>query len=180
MTEAELAAFRRGEAEFFRNAVEVHSGRLFAYARSYVPDEASAEDVVQETWLRAYRKRETFRGEGSFVGWLLAIARSVALDLNRKPTLRRQPTPVVPEGSSVAVHKVEDRLLGQGDRLRAALAELPPRQRDTVVLRILEDRSIRESAEILGVAEGTVKATLHRALHNLRALIQSDPREESF
>lgn len=176
MTRTELEALRRGDVEFFRDAVDTHSGRLLAYARGYAPDDASAEDLVQETWLRAYRKRESFRAEGSFVGWLLAIARSVALDHDRKSAVRIKRLAAAPVGP-VAEVPAADEAMQRSDRLRTALAQLPPRQRDTVVLRILEDRSIRESAEILGVAEGTVKATLHRAIHNLRTLITSDPRE---
>ncbi len=184
MTTTELRAFHEGDERVFSKAVADHSGRLLAYMRAYVSELEMAEDLVQETWLKAYRQRATFRGDGSLLGWLLAVSRSVALDHLRakKVEQRRLAQAQItdpPAGCAAPVAPVRLEARERAHKVRVALTELPPRQRDTLVLRILEDRSVRDTARALGCAEGTVKAALRQALHNLRTILQATQEGDS-
>lgn len=167
----DVAGFRSGNAAVFRNAVEQYSPRLLSIVRSFAVDNDDAHDLLQEVWQRAYDKRRTFAGAGSLLGWLLAIARTVGLAAQRRRTSRDRfhPDPSYHTGEPPLdpSQRVERQELARS--IRRALLELPDRERDVVVLRMIEQRSTRETAALLGCAEGTVKASLHSALKKLRA-----------
>lgn len=174
-----LQAFHGGDETVFERAVAEHSSRLKAYCRAFVEDDATAEDLVQEAWLQAYRKRRSFEGRGSFLGWLLAICRTTALSHVRTNRRRGGPSGAQhalagqnPPGSPEQADVLER--MTQREEVKAALLALPPRQRDTVVLRVLEDRSVRDTARIMGCAEGTVKAALSKALNHLRRILDEE------
>lgn len=178
-----LEDFHAGQEAVFKQAVSEHSACLKAYSRAFVHDDAVAEDLVQETWLRAYRNRRSFEGRGSFLGWLLAICRTTALShlrtrRHREARVGTEDESLARELSSPGESDVLDRL-AQAQTVRTALLALPPRQRDTVVLRLLEDRSVRDTARIMDCAEGTVKAALSTALRNLRGLLEAGGEHDS-
>jgi RNA polymerase sigma-70 factor (ECF subfamily) len=125
----------------FRNAVATVTG-----------DHDSARDAVQEGFARAYRSRRQFRGEGSLEGWVWRIVLRTALELRRKDSL-------VPLGEIEA-----DLVAPERDRrLAEALRELPSRRRLMVFLRYFADLDYATIAEVCGVDEGTVAATLSQA-----------------
>lgn len=166
----DTAAFRRGDVGVFRNAVEGLSPRLLPALMSFTGDRDEAHDLMQDVWRRAYAKRTTFSGTGTLLGWLLAIARSVAVNSVRKEKSRDRFVPE-PELHTGAAPTPPDEALERRELSRAvhrALLDLPERERDVVVLRMLEQLSTRETAARLGCAEGTVKAALHSALKKLR------------
>ena len=172
----DLARFRQGDEDLFRELVEQHSPRLLSIARSFAADLDEAHDLVQETWVRAYRKRERYEGRGSLLGWLCAICRNVCLSAGRRGTARRLVSSNGEDGSQPSLElalpagREPDRVSERAALRQAvvlALLELSDRQRDVVIYRLLEGRSTRETATALGVAEGTVKATLHHALARL-------------
>jgi RNA polymerase sigma-70 factor, ECF subfamily len=176
MTQEELVRFRAGDPAHFRLLVERYSPRLLAYATHLTGERASAHDLVQESWLQAYRRRESFTGEGVFLGWLIAIAYHRFVSDHRRDARRESRLPAVVVEGSTHVEAATVSEHAENAELRraiaAALAELPPRQRDVVVRRLLEDRSVRETAAELGIAEGTVKAALHHGLAKLRNLLR--------
>lgn len=180
MSSDELERFHRGEETTFCALVETHSPRLLAIAGGFASSRADAHDLVQETWVRAYAKRRSFEGRGPLLAWLCAICRNVCVSRSRtgargewmSPSSGRAggqtdatgagwraPSPMRPDAA------LETAEIGRA--VRTALLELPDRQRVVVIYRLLEDRTTRETAELLGCAEGTVKATLHHALANL-------------
>ena len=178
MTPADLRSFRRGEEWIFRRLIAEHSPRLLAYLRSYAVDRAEAEEWAQATWVRVFERRGALRSGGSFLGWLLVIGRSVALDEKRR--LRRAPS--APDATVAAPGPAPNDIAERAERaerVRRAVLELPDRQRETVVLRMLEGRTTRETALAMGCAEGTVKAALHRALRTLAGRLNGlmDPEE---
>lgn len=175
MTNADLDGFRRGDPDEFRRLVEELSPRLLSMLRGYVADPEEALDLLQQTWLRTFRQRRSFAGRGSLAGWIMAIARNIALDAIRARQSRPEeagvrgvpdPTETVPSGSRTADRESERVELGRA--LNEALVQLPERQRDVVVFRLIEGRSVRDTARRMGCAEGTVKATLHHALTSLK------------
>ena len=175
MNPSELDAFRRGDSALYRRLVECHSPRLLAIALAYTGDSDEAHDAVQEVWVRAYRSRDQLQSAGSFLGWLMTISRNVCHSRGRRAEVRARDAtgvpgaaPGTPPETDAGAERAELRSV-----VADAIAQLPPRQRDTVVLRILEARTTRETATLLGCAEGTVKASLHQALQNLNPILRS-------
>ena len=147
-----------------------HSPRLLASLRSYATADADAHDLLQETWLRAYRKRGTYEGRGSFAGWLLMVARSVGVN-----AVSARNTRFVQQYADIAVDPDADSALLR-TILYDAVLTLPPRQRDVVLMRLMEGLSTAETAYRLDCAQGTVKATLHHAIHKLQTLLKEKVR----
>lgn len=124
----------------------------------------SAREAVQEAFARALRQRKQFRGEGPLEAWIWRIALRAALETRRN-------------GSAAARDPLDavDPVLVQPERdpeLAAALRALPPRRRLVVFLRYFADLSYGEIAEVCGISEGTVAATLSQAHAALQALLQ--------
>ena len=166
------------DSRYFELTMWPHLRAAYNYARWLVRDPHDAEDVVQESFLKAYRSIDTYRGGDARV-WMLAIVRNAAMDLlRRRPgratTEQEGPEPVDPSPSP------ERRLLDQSRReqLRRAIASLAPEFRDTLVLREIEGLSYKEIAGVLRVPIGTVMSRLARA-RNLLLSELSAPKEVS-
>lgn len=164
---ADLRRFHAGDEKIFRRIVEAHSPRLLAMLRSFVSDDDAAHDLLQDVWHRAYRKRQTFQARGTLLGWLLAVSRSVGSSAASRRALDVAGVDPDTLRAEVGAERHAESAELRRD-LRAAIAALSDRERDVVVLRLLEQRSTRETAERLGIAEGTVKATLHHAVQKLK------------
>jgi RNA polymerase sigma-70 factor (ECF subfamily) len=137
---------------------------VYAYVATLLGDRAAAEDVTAAAFERAWRKRRTFdAGRGTSRGWLFGIARNAALD-----ELRRRRRVVV--GADVDATELDD---GDEDAMRratvrAALLELPPRDRELVALKFYGELSNGELATVLQTSESNVGTRLHRAVAKLR------------
>ncbi len=166
-SEDELRRFRAGDEALYRRLVAGHSPRLLALARSFARDMDEAHDLLQETWQRIYRKRDRFDGSGTWMGWFYAVCRNVCLarSRHRRPEERLDEQTAGPARANPAT---DAERLELRRSIYTAVMELPPRERDVVVLRLVEGRSTRETASELGCAEGTVKAALHHALRKLQ------------
>ena len=148
----------------FERLVRDYSPRLLPVLRRYAPGRQHVEDLLQEVWLRAFQKRHTFSGRGSLLGWLLTICRTVGL----AGAGARAATGLAALDASVAEGVAPAReYTDELERLRAAIDRLPDRQREVVLLRVVEGRSTADAARILQCAEGTVKAALHQAIDKL-------------
>ena len=167
----DVRRFRTGDHAVFRTVVQRYSPRLLPVVRSFAADDDDAHDLLQDVWRRAYDKRRTFAGTGTLLGWLLAIAKTVGLAAVGRRTSRARfdPDPAHHMGESGPdpARIAEQQELARS--IRRALLDLPQREREVVILRMLEQRTTRETAALLGCAEGTVKASLHSALKKLRA-----------
>ncbi len=168
--EETLSTDRSAEArrETFDAFVESHRDRAVRLAfRLLRGDEAAAEDVTQNAFLRAYRALENFRGEARLETWFYRILVREAQRQRRWQTVRRLWTVAVDD----APEPIDERPhpdAGLRRRISAALETLTAAQRETFVLVHLEGFSVSETAAILGKASGTVKSHLHRALAMLR------------
>ena len=125
-----------------------------------------AREVVQETFARALREQRKFRGEGSLEAWVWRIAVNVALKMRR--SLRREWSFDDDEHEAAPRETAPDR------DVRAAVRALPPRRRLVVFLRYFADLSYAEIAEVAGVSEGTVAATLAQAKEELLGLLDGE------
>jgi RNA polymerase sigma-70 factor, ECF subfamily len=167
----DIGRFHAGDENLFAELVRSYSPRLLPMLRRYAGTGADVNDILQEVWLRAFSKRHTFAGRGSFLGWLMAVSHTVGMAAVRKRS--REPTMhALPE---VAVSNDPDTALLR-DVLREAVLTLPERERDVVLLRLVEGLSTAETARTLECAQGTVKATLHHAIRKLRLRLKETRR----
>lgn len=173
LSEEELRRFRSGDAAHFRELVEVWSPRLLAVVRPFARDMDEAQDLLQETWRRIYEKRATYMGTGTLLGWFYAVCRNVCLGLRRRENWRGGSAEGMTEGpAGLAEPEPAAERVALRRSLQRAIMELPEREREVVILRLLGSRSTRETAEALGCAEGTVKAALHHAVIKLQAALE--------
>ena len=164
-----------GEREALAPLMERHYRRLYRIALAYVRQPDDALDVVQEAFVRAFQAASRWDGAAEAAPWLSRITVNLAIDRWRR-NRRRADTfaPMLENDHAVSLADkgpapdggVEQR--ERAERLRAALALLPDRQRAVVVLRHYHDLSLEEIAQTLGMSLGTVKSSLHRALQRMR------------
>lgn len=164
---------RGGDRAAFRSLVERHHGRVFNIALRMLDNREDAADIVQDTFLSAYRRLKDFEGRARFSTWITTIAmnrcRNIRRSAARARTIALETDPPAP-GSASPESETGAREIAR--HLERALAEIGPEHREVVVLRDIEGLSCRAVAEILGVETGTVKSRLHRARHALRALLE--------
>ncbi|WP_026422040.1 sigma-70 family RNA polymerase sigma factor [Actinokineospora inagensis] len=151
----------------FDTLVATHRAALLSYARRVTGDPHRAEDVVQETWIRAWRHREKLTEDrGSVRSWLMRVAHNIAVDQHRGRAAR--PAEVeLPEVDVTSAPARTDEVLDKVV-VDAALEALPEPHRKTVVEVYFADRTAAAAAITLQVPVGTVKSRLHYALRALR------------
>jgi RNA polymerase sigma factor (sigma-70 family) len=163
-----LAGLASGDAEAAAAFVRRFQSRVYGLAVTMLRDAVLAEEVAQETFVRAWRHAATYDARrGRVPTWLLAIARNLAIDRARM----RSPTPVDPDviASELDLAHVDSPIdVGERDRLRRAIASLPDDQRRALVLATYAGRTAREIAELDGVPLGTVKTRIRSAMLKLR------------
>ena len=166
----------RGELGAFAELYRTHSGRLFSVACRMLGNTADAEDLLQEIFLTAHRKLESFRGESSLGTWLYRLATNQCLDYLRSRAARAgQVTDSIddePSALPAGGRGLAQQTLTKMD-LERAMARLPEGCRAAFVLHDVEGLEHREVAEVLGIAEGTSKSQVHKARMRLRALLSS-------
>ncbi len=166
---------RKGELGAFEELYRAHSGRLFSLAVRMLGNPADAEDQLQEIFLSAHRKLESFRGESALGTWLYRLAMNQILDHVRSRAARTgQLTDGLDDATVLADaggHRLADRAIDRID-LERALAELPEGCRAAFVLHDVEGLEHREVSEVLGIAEGTSKSQVHKARLRLRGLLR--------
>jgi RNA polymerase sigma-70 factor (ECF subfamily) len=161
----DVARVLAGDADAFEKLVRRWQHRLIALAWRYCRERALAEDMAQDVFLKVFRSLASFRGDSAFSTWLISVAvntfrtrlraegqRPIALDAERLTTGRTD--------------EVEERQ--RAEAVRRAVLTLPERYRDAILVFYFEERDLSESARILGLAEGTLKARLHRGRELLR------------
>jgi RNA polymerase sigma-70 factor (ECF subfamily) len=171
-----VAACHAGAREAFDVIVERHRRPVYQLCYRYVGNHEDASDVAQEVFLRAYRALGGFKGDASLGTWLYRIA--VNACLNR--IAARPPASEPIESSAGIADRGPDpvsRVLEseRSQRVRAAIARLPSKQRTTLILRVYQDLSHQEIASIVGSSVGAVKANFFHALRNLKKILERDP-----
>jgi RNA polymerase sigma-70 factor, ECF subfamily len=153
-----------------RSLYEQHGGALLAYATRVTGDRAAAEDVLQETLLRAWRHSGTLdESVGSIRGWLFTVARNVMTDAARARAARPPEVAETPDATPTTrdhADTVVDSVVALD-----ALARLPDEQRSVLVEIYFEGRSVAEAADRLGIPPGTVKSRTHHAMKSLRRFV---------
>ena len=178
---ADIARVRSGDADAYRALVERHGRALFRLAYRMTGNEQDAEDVVQESFLRAYRQLASFDERASFATWLYRIATNCSLDLMR--ARKRRPEDLVPggEGAEDPMARVaapgptpERATLSAEvrDCVAGAMRELSEVERTAFVLRHFEGMRIEEICRVLDCQPGAAKHSVFRAVRKLRRALE--------
>lgn len=180
-----VALARQGGENAIRALIKRNNQRLFRVARAIMRNDAEAEDVVQEAYVRAFTRLDSFKGDAMFSTWLTKIALNEALTRIRKrrPVAELEeldvaaagnggqvimfPTSLTPPGADAELARGQVRAL-----LEQAIDELPAAFRIVFILRDVEEMSIDETATQLALKPETVKTRLHRARKLMRAAIE--------
>ncbi len=179
--EAAAARAKAGDADAFRVLVERHSRPLFRLAFRMTSNEQDAEDVVQETFLRAYRRIGNFDERASFGTWLYRITVNCSLDLVRARKRRSehsgQANPEMDDlmQSLPASAPSPDRMAMSGEareRIAAAMGELSASEKTAFVLRHFEGMCIDEVSRVLGCRPGAARHCVFRAVQKLRRALE--------
>jgi RNA polymerase sigma factor (sigma-70 family) len=168
-----MRAVREGDMGRLGLLFERHHAGLFDFFSRTLADRPAAEDLVQEVFIRILKYRRTYRDEGRFQTWMFHIARNVRNDYVRK---RRpdQLTADMPEPAAAGADQAAAAEHAQDmERLRRALLRLPDDRREVVVLARYHGMTHDEIAAVLRVEPGAVRVRLHRALKELRALVET-------
>jgi RNA polymerase sigma-70 factor (ECF subfamily) len=180
--DALVAAARNGDRQAFEALVRATHTDVYTLAYRMVGNEEDARDVVQESYLRAYRGLRRFRGDAQFSTWLYRItANCASTHLTRRYRHRHDEliddAPYVDSNADIDPAAQADAALLR-DRLDEALHQLPARLRAVVVLRDVYDLPHEAIATELGISESAAKVRLHRARRKLRELVFPLPGEE--
>jgi RNA polymerase sigma-70 factor, ECF subfamily len=165
---ADAARVVSGDLDAFEGIVQRWQRRLVTLAWRFCRDRALAEDMAQEAFLKAFRSLASFRGESAFSTWLTAIALNTyrsRLRTEGQPLLSLDPARTF----SIEVGALRSLIDRQNaERVRKAVLTLPAQYREAILLYYFEEKSVTDAAGVLGIAEGTLKARLHRGRELLR------------
>jgi len=168
---------RNGKREAFTELMRRHQRRIYWVARRFVGGHAVADDITQETFIKAYLGLGDFRGDASFFTWLYRIAVNLSLNEVRKQQvmgyLRQSDIlnrllPGKENPGDELEHKETE------SKLERAIAQLPEKQRAVFVMRFYDDMSYEEISGILKTSIGGLKANYHHALHKVREFMKHE------
>ena len=169
-----VARCREGDLGAFEELYRTHAGRLYSLAFRMLGNATDAEDLLQEIFLSAHRKLESFRGDAALGTWLYRLAMNQILDYVRSRAARAgQLTDGLDDATVLADalgHRLADRAIDRID-LERAIGELPEGCRAAFVLHDVDGLEHKEIAQVLGIAEGTSKSQVHKARLRLRAML---------
>ena len=168
-------ACRAGRREAFDCLVLRHRRSIYRLCYRFVANHADATDLTQDVFLRAFRAFGGFKGESSVATWLYRIAVNLSLNRVGARTPRAEPVEdrhLPPSAEPDAMSRLLAR--ERAERVRAAIARLPRTQRATLVLRVYQELSHQEIADVLGSSVSAVKTNVFHALRNLRRLLEED------
>lgn len=179
---------RQGDEEAFRMLFEANRQKIFALAFKYTKNREDAEDILQETFIKAYHALDKFHWEEnpSFSSWLYRIGINTSIDLIRKKKKMKQANI---DSDDIERISVDEKISGPEaslqiqavrERLDSALAKLTARQRMIFILRHYQQLSTQEIAEYMNCSQGSVKKQLFRALTTIKTHFKSLIPEKNY
>ena len=166
-----VTAALAGDDEAFETVIRTYSRRVYVVAYAITQDVAEAEDIVQDTFLKAHHQRGKLREAEKFPAWLLTVTRNAARDRlrRRKPQAGTEVFDTLADHNAATPGSAMEQQEHQG-RLRRALASLPEEHRTAVTLRYLEGLDYRAIESRMGLTNGALRGILGRALGTLRRM----------
>lgn len=145
-----------------------HAAGLARYVAS-LGERDAAEEVVQDTFVRAFSSLESFRGESSLRTWLFTIARRLVVDRRRARRRRRDVEDLDDVDAATEFTALDDMIAGEAEmKVKEAVRRLSPTQREVFLLRVNEGMSYRDIAETVGTTEGAARVHYHNALRTMK------------
>jgi len=165
----------KGESAAFGLLYDKHVAAIYRYVYYRVRDDAEAEDLTSDVFMRALKAMPRYEPRQAFLAWLYRIARNAVIDRARRGNRQVSFEDALEHPGADQIIEPDAEVLAHSDNatLRGALAKLTPLQQEVVVLRYLEGYSTQEVARIVGKREGTVRGIQFRAIGALRQLIPS-------
>jgi RNA polymerase sigma-70 factor (ECF subfamily) len=166
-----IARWKAGDERAATELVARHAPALARFAASFGASE-EIDDLVQDTFVRAFQSLDGFRGDSSFRTWLFTIERRLLLD--RRRAEKRRPSRVeVQEGDAATEYDALDALVAgeAANRVREAMTRLSPTQREVFALRVAQGLSYKEIAELVGTTEGAARVHYHNAMRAVKEQI---------
>lgn len=173
-SEVLLLQYRRGKSGALEKLVELWERPLYYYVRRLLNTEDEAKDVTQDIWINVVRKLSAVRDPAAFPAWLFKMARTHAASHFRGT---RSLEPLPEDGSTAEISATDANDLSStlnAEELHWALTQLSPPHSECLILHFLEGFSVKEVADITGVAPGTVKSRLHYAKKALREVLAKE------
>jgi len=178
MSQSEQKIIRKaakGDRAAFRQLVLEHSHAMFRLAWRLSGDESAAEDIVQEAFIKAWRKLSAFRMDSSFKSWLHRITVNTAMDYLRKHVRRKQFETPEPEWESTD-HAADlpdtGKQIDISRQTQAAMMDLSEAERTAMLLKHYEGHSIEEVARIMEITTGACKQNIFRAVKKMRIALR--------
>ena len=174
-----VTQFQAGRADAFDELMKRYKGQIYAYLLRSVKNYEDAEELTIEVFFKAYRALDTWKPQARFSTWLYKIAHNLSIDFHRAKS-RRQTYSLddeefsVDEPTAVDMWSNPEWEIEEKDRhrvIREAIDQLSPKQKAVFMLNRYQGLQIKEITEVLGMAEGTVKIHLHRAVKKLQTLL---------
>jgi RNA polymerase sigma factor (sigma-70 family) len=171
-----MAAYVAGDRAAFKLLFDRYAGLLFAMSKRRLGSDDDARDVVQQTLLQLHRARNDFRPGARLRPWLFTIAMNLVREQYRKRKRRREQSlentsTLPPEPSANHEAESDDEHKARSARIRAALATLPPQQREVIELHWFEESPYDEIARIVGASVAAVRVRAHRGYERLREIL---------
>src|SRR6185436_2808237 len=174
-----IQRWRSGDEGAARALVERHAQSLSRFAASQGVRE-EVDELVQDTFVRAFAAIESFRADSSFRTWLFTIERRLMLDRRRSQRRRKDDTEIDERDAATGFDALDAIVADEtGRRIRQAVAKLSPMQRDVFTLRVTEGLSYKEIADVLDTTEGAARVHYHNAVRVVRELLDDDARTGS-
>jgi len=168
-----MLAYAQGDAAAFDALYARHRGTLYRFLLRSARDTRLAEELFQETWSRVVAARARYTPQAKFSTWLLQIAHNLLIDSYRRhrPIATGEEAEQILERVAMPDHEQPEHVLSEFERrrrLQRAIESLPDEQRTAVLLRLENDLSVEEIAEVTGVGRETAKSRLRYAMNRLR------------
>lgn len=162
----------RGDAQALDDLYALYGSALLGFLSARLNNKQLAEEVLQDVMLAAWKNAVSFRGDSKVKTWLYVIARNRAINTQRKRTLNMvqlNESYKYPSDETGPMEKVIKK--GNREVVRTAIDQLPEGQKEVLTLVFFNQLSGPETAQVLGISEGTVKSRLHRAKHQLKHIL---------
>ncbi len=169
-----LRRLREGNDDAFEELLGLYQRDVYRVARRLTGSAAEADDVAQETFVRAWQGLPRFRGQAALRTWLMRIAANLSLNVRSSARVARR-GPVAPDEAAVSAAPGAEGTLLESERqarVASAIRELPDRQRTTLLLRVDQGMMFKEIARAMGCTTGTAKANFFHAVAALRRALE--------
>jgi RNA polymerase sigma-70 factor, ECF subfamily len=166
-----IARWRGGDERAATELVERHAAALARFAVSS-GERTEVDELVQDTFVRAFNSLDGFRGDSSFRTWLFTIERRLLLDRRRSEKRRRDKTEIQEDDAATEYDALDSMVADETqERLQRAVRQLSPTQREVFALRVAEGLSYKEIAEAVGTTEGAARVHYHNAMRAVKEFL---------